>query len=158
MSETATVPSVLTDEEIAHLCSVIGVAPRQLMIARETVTSEFDLGPRGAWMLGMIEVGIDSPSKLADALRIGRSLATTEINRLCDAGLIEATRGAGDGRRSQLTLTARGRKVNDRLRRALAEFIGQRLGHYSRGELMLCARILRDLSGDAPQFTDLPVA
>lgn len=145
---------VLSDEEIAHLCSVIGVAPRQLAAARETVTEGFDLGPRGAWMLGMIEVGIDSPSGLADALRIGRSLATSELNRLSDAGLIEAERGVGDGRRSQLRLTARGRKANDSLRRALADFIGDRLGHYSRDELMLCARILRDLAGGAPQFTD----
>jgi DNA-binding MarR family transcriptional regulator len=156
MSKTTGASTALTDEEIAHFCSVLGVAPRQLATARDAVTSEFDLGPRGAWMLGMIEVGIDSPSKLADALRIGRSLATTEINRLSDAGLIEARRGAGDGRRSELTLTPRGRKANDRLRRALAALIGERLGHYSRDELMLCARILLDLSGSARQFTDLP--
>lgn len=148
----------LSDTEIAHLCSVIGVAPRQLATAREAVTGEFDLGPRGAWMLGMIEVGIDSPSSLADALRIGRSLATTELNRLSDAGLIEARRGAGDGRRSHLTLTARGREANDRLRRALADFIDDRLGHYSRDEVMLCARILRDLAGGASQFTESPEA
>ena len=92
MSETTNGPGVLSDGEIAFLCSVIGVAPRQLAEAREAVTEEFDLGPRGAWILGMIEVGIDSPSGLADALRIGRSLATTELNRLSDAGLIEARR------------------------------------------------------------------
>ena len=156
MSEATNGSGVLTDEEIAYLCSVIGVAPRQLAVARDGVTAEFDLGPRGAWMLGMIEVGIDSPSGLADAFRIGRSLATTELNRLTEAGLIEARRGKGDGRRSQLTLTPRGRAANDRLRHALAAFIGQRLGHYSRDELMLCARILRDLAGGAPQFTEMP--
>ncbi|MDP3677387.1 MAG: MarR family winged helix-turn-helix transcriptional regulator [Novosphingobium sp.] len=147
---------MLSDKEIAYFCSVIGVAPRQLAGASEAVTSEFDLGPRGPWMLGMIEVGIDSPSGLADALRIGRSLATTELNRLSDAGLIEARRVADDGRRSRLALTARGREANDRLRHALAAFIGQRVGHYSHDELMLCARILRDLAGGAPQFTELP--
>lgn len=156
MSETTKGPGVLSDEEIAHLCSVIGVAPRQMAVAREAVTEEFDLGPRGAWILGMIEVGIDSPSGLADALRIGRSLATTELNRLSDAGLIEAERGEGDGRRLKLRLTPRGCAANDRLRHALAAFIGQRLGHYSRDELMLCARILRDLAGGAPQFTEMP--
>jgi DNA-binding MarR family transcriptional regulator len=151
-------PGVLDDDEIAHLLSVIGVAPRQLATARETVTAEFDLGPRGAWILGMIEVGIDSPSRLADALRIGRSLATTELNRLSDAGLIEAQRGQGDGRRSHLRLTPHGHEANERLRRAIAAFVHERLGHYSREELLMCARILRDFSGSAPQFRDLPAA
>src|SRR5205814_525045 len=104
----------------------------------------------------MIEVGIDSPSKLADAFRIGRSLATTELNRLAESGLIESRRGEGDGRRSKLYLTERGREANDRLRHAIARFVTERLGHYSRDDLMLCARILRDFSGSAPQFTDLP--
>lgn len=149
-------PCVLDDAEIAHFLSVMGVAPRQLAETRETITSEFGLGPRGAWMLGMIEVGIDSPSRLADALRIGRSLATTELNRLSDAGLIETQRGEGDGRRSLLGLTGRGREASNRLRRALAAFVEDRLGHYSREELLLCARILRDFSGSAPQFSELP--
>ena len=146
----------LSDEEVAHLCSVMGVAPRQLAKAREAITEQFDLGPRGAWILGMIGVGIDSPSRLADALRIGRSLATTELNRLSDAGLIEAQRGAGDGRRSQLLLTASGREANERLGLALTAFVNTRLGGYTREELLLCARILRDFAGDLPQFADLP--
>lgn len=146
----------LSDEEVAHLCSVMGVAPRQLAKVREEITEQFDLGPRGAWILGMIGVGIDSPSRLADALRIGRSLATTELNRLSDAGLIEAQRGHGDGRRSQLRLTASGLEANERLGRALTTFVNTRLAGYTREELMLCARILRDFAGDHPQFADLP--
>ena len=154
MSQTVTCP--LSDEEVAHLCSVMGVAPRQLAKAREAITEQFDLGPRGAWILGMIGVGIDSPSGLADALRIGRSLATTELNRLSDAGLIEALRGRSDGRRSQLILTAAGHEANERLGRALTRFVNTRLAAYTRDELLLCARILRDFAGDLPQFADLP--
>ena len=149
-------PCVLDDAEIAHFLSVMGVAPRQLAETRETITSEFGLGPRGAWMLGMIEVGIDSPSRLADALRIGRSLATTELNRLSDAGLIEAKRGQGDGRRSQLRLTASGLEANERLGHALTTFVNTQLAGYTRDELLLCARILRDFAGDLSQFADLP--
>lgn len=156
MSKTS--PGPLSDEEVAHLCSVMGVAPRQLAKAREAITEQFDLGPRGAWIMGMIGVGIDSPSGLADALRIGRSLATTELNRLSDAGLIEAQRGQGDGRRSQLHLTAAGREANDRLGHALTRFVNDRLTGYTRDELLLCARILRDFAGDTPQFHDLPGA
>ena len=154
MSQTVTCP--LSDEEVAHLCSVMGVAPRQLAKAREAITEQFDLGPRGAWILGMIGVGIDSPSGLADALRIGRSLATTELNRLSDAGLIEALRGRSDGRRSQLILTAAGHEAHERLGRALTTFVNTRLAAYTRDELLLCARILRDFAGDLPQFADLP--
>ena len=146
----------LSDKEVAHLCSVMGVAPRQLARAREAITEQFNLGPRGAWILGMIGVGIDSPSRLADALRIGRSLATAELNRLSDAGLIEAQRGRGDGRRSQLILTAAGHEANERLGRALTTFVNTRLAAYTRDELLLCARILRDFAGDLPQFADLP--
>lgn len=156
MSQTTASP--LSDEEVAHFCSVMGVAPRQLAKARGAITEQFDLGPRGAWILGMIGVGVDSPSHLADGLRIGRSLATTELNRLSDAGLIEAQRGHGngDGRRSQLRLTASGCEANDRLGRALTTFVNERLAAYSRDELLLCARILRDFSGGAPQFSELP--
>jgi DNA-binding MarR family transcriptional regulator len=153
MTETNMGP--LSDDEVAHLCSVMGVAPRQLAKAREAITEQFDLGPRGAWILGMIGVGVDSPSQLADALRIGRSLATTELNRLSDAGLIEAQRGQGDGRRSQLRLTASGREANEWLGRALTRFVNDRLAAYTREELLLCARILRDFAGDLPQFADL---
>ena len=153
---TQTKPGPLSDEEVAHLCSVMGVAPRQLAKAREAITDQFDLGPRGAWILGMIGIGIDSPSRLADALRIGRSLATTELNRLSDAGLIEAQRGQGDGRRSQLRLTASGLEANERLGRALTTFVNTQLAGYTRDELLLCARILRDFAGDLSQFADLP--
>ena len=154
VSQAGTGP--LSDHEVAHLCSVMGVAPRQLAKAREAITEQFDLGPRGAWILGMIGVGIDSPSGLADALRIGRSLATTELNRLSDAGLIEALRGQGDGRRSQLVLTDAGQEANERLGHALTTFVNTRLAGYTRDELLLCARILRDFAGDMPQFADLP--
>ena len=46
--------------------------------------------------------------------------------------------------------------ANERLGRALTTFVNTRLAAYTRDELLLCARILRDFADDLPQFADLP--
>jgi DNA-binding MarR family transcriptional regulator len=156
MNSGPTASQWLSDTELAFLFSVMGVAPRQLQEARKTVTDRYRLGPRGAWMLGMIKVGIDSPSALAERSRVGRSLVTTELNRLLDAGLITSRKESSDARRLKLSLTPEGEAASDQLAADMAVFASERLKAYTREEVLLCARILRDFSGGAPQFTDMP--
>src|SRR5688500_12689839 len=80
VNRTAAAHPDLTPHEIAVFCNLLGVAPRQMMKAREAITARYDLGPRGAWIIGLLEVGVNSPSALTEVLCIGRSLVTAEIN------------------------------------------------------------------------------
>lgn len=133
----------LTASEISAFCNAIGLAPRQLAQSREDVTARYDLGPRGVWIIGLIEGGVTSPSGLTGALHIGRSLVTAEITRLTEAGLITAVQDAVDGRRVNLALSAAGHRVANELRRAIGTFVTQRLAGYTRDDVLAATRLLQ---------------
>ncbi|WP_298752154.1 MarR family transcriptional regulator [uncultured Serinicoccus sp.] len=80
--------------------------------------------------LGLLDrlgaAGAASPSALADGLDLTRAAATAVVDRLVAAGLVARRRSASDGRRVELTLTARARALgtehlrpwNERITRA----------------------------------------
>lgn len=142
----------LTREDVMVFCSAIAQAPRQMREARQAVTDQYDLGPRGAWILGLISVGFDSPSALAAPLMIGRSLITAELKRLTEADLIVYRKHDGDGRRWELALTPLGETANRQLTRDIRKMLQMRLSSYTRDQILLCVSILRDFSRNAPQF------
>ncbi|MCB2051718.1 MAG: winged helix-turn-helix transcriptional regulator [Novosphingobium sp.] len=137
----------LSSEEISAFCNAIGLAPRGLVNARDRVTARYALGPRGAWILGLIERGVNSPSALTDILCIGRSLTTAEINRLTDAGLVEGRQSDKDRRRVDLVLTEEGWKACAELRVAVEDFVTSRLTGWSREEVLSCIALLQDFVG-----------
>ena len=137
----------LSSEEISAFCNAIGLAPRGLVNARDRVTARYALGPRGAWILGLIERGVNSPSALTDILCIGRSLTTAEINRLTDAGLVEGRQSDKDRRRVDLVLTEEGWKACAELRVAVEDFVTSRLTGWSREEVLSCIELLQDFVG-----------
>lgn len=139
----------LSAYEIALFCNVLGVAPLQLAKAREAITARFDLGPRGAWIVGLLEVGVNSPSGLTEVLCIGRSLVTAEINRLLQAGLISGNQDASDGRRTVLALTDEGKQVSRELRQTVNDFVTSRLAGYSREQILAATALLQDFAGGA---------
>lgn len=139
----------LSAYEIALFCNVLGVAPLQLAKAREAITARFDLGPRGAWIVGLLEVGVNSPSGLTEVLCIGRSLVTAEINRLLQAGLISGNQDASDGRRTVLALTDEGKQVSRELRQTVNDFVTSRLAGYSREQILAATTLLQDFAGGA---------
>lgn len=139
----------LSAYEIALFCNVLGVAPLQLAKAREAITARYDLGPRGAWIVGLLEVGVNSPSGLTDVLCIGRSLVTAEINRLLQAGLISGNQDASDGRRTVLALTEEGKQVSRELRQRVNDFVTGRLAGYSREAILAATALLQDFAGGA---------
>ena len=137
----------LSDEEVSAFCNVIGLGPRTMRGARAAITERYDLGPRGAWIMGMIESGITSPSALTEALNIGRSLVTAEINRLQQAGLITGNQSARDGRRIVLALTKEGKRAQAELRDAVNEFVMSRLAGHSKEQVLACIALLQDFTG-----------
>jgi DNA-binding MarR family transcriptional regulator len=146
MTECQTTAQKLTDEDVSNFLNAIGAAPRQMRHARQRLTEKYNLGPRGAWILGLVKSGVNSPSLLSDAFSIGRSLVTAELNRVVDAGLVNARKHDGDRRRVMLSLTAEGEAAARQLAIDVSEFVHERLAGYSKKEVQLCVRLLRDFA------------
>lgn len=142
----------LSWEEIGLLSQGFSFASRPFKAAIKEVTAQYSLGPRGAWMLLLISNGDHYPLDLANMFHIGRSLITAELAQLTEAGLITSRRSAADGRRMELALTHSGAKACVRIREAITRLVNERLSAYSREELLLCSKILRDFQrgGDEP--------
>lgn len=138
----------LTWAELAPVMEGLAFSQRPLRAATRGVTARYSLGPRGAFMLSLITNGICFPGDISLAMKIGRSLVTAELARLTDAGLVTARIGANDRRRSELALTPKGQAACDEVRAEMARIIRRNLTGYSRGEVELFARMLRDVRKD----------
>lgn len=151
MSEPTPHRADLTWKDIAFLCEGFSFASTPLKTANQAVTSEYALGPRGAWMLMLIHSGTIYPLDIAAMFRVGRSLITAELARLAEAGLIVTRPGRADRRRTELMLTPLGVEARHRVAQQLSDLVTDRLAAYSRDEILLCARLLRDMRfGQAP--------
>jgi DNA-binding MarR family transcriptional regulator len=141
-------------DDIAFLTHGMSFASQPLLKATAAVTKRYDLGPRGAWILNLVEVGLVFPHELAEMLRIGRSLVSAELARLTEAGLITSRQGTRDRRRTELALTEAGQAVRAEIQGELARMVTETLAHYSPAELRLCARILSDMRNAAAPIED----
>jgi DNA-binding MarR family transcriptional regulator len=153
MAKSSTSTAKLSWDEIGLLCEGMAFASRPLGVATLQVTAEYSLGPRGAWITVLISTGVTYPLEIANVFRVGRSLITAELTRLTEAGLITATDGA-DRRRTKLALTPAGEAVCKAVRKGLSKMVLTRLASYSRDEILLCTRMLRDLRADDPRGTE----
>lgn len=154
MGKTQSKAPKLTEEEVALFCNAVGVAPRKLGQAAREMIAKYDLGLRGAWILAMINGGLNSPSRLSDALCIGRSLFTAELSRLVAAGLVETEKDARDGRRLLLQLTPEGVAANDRLQKTVNGFVNENLSGFDKEDILRCTRLLHSFAGSIPAFVD----
>lgn len=132
-------------DELGLVAEGLAYGLRALRAATRPITREYDLGPRGAWILSLIWAGKCFPLELSRALKTGRSLITAELARLTSAGLITATADSGDRRRSQLALTPLGREACERVRSEMARIIRRNLAGYSAEDVRLLIRMLRDV-------------
>ena len=144
-------PLQLTWDEIGLLSEGLTLSARALRNVTQDITDEYVLGPRGAWMVHLISTGQVFPSDLTQVFHCGRSLITAELTRLTDAGLITYRKSTSDGRRVELTLTPLGRTVERRVKEALTKFILERLSAYTREEVLLFTRMLREFRVPAPE-------
>jgi DNA-binding MarR family transcriptional regulator len=132
--------------DVAPIIEGLVFAGRPIDQATQSVTSQYDLGPRGCYILSAINSGITYPLELASLLRIGRSLVTAELNRLSAAGLITSAPGKDDRRRSELSLTATGRRASAEVSKRLDQTIRGNLAGYTDEEVRLFSRMLADVS------------
>ena len=68
-------------QDIDALAQGLAFADRPLRRATAKVSERCALGPRGVWMLNLIEAGFVYPHELADIFEIGRSLGTVGIHK-----------------------------------------------------------------------------
>lgn len=136
----------LSWDEISFITGGMTLALRPISTATNNITKEYSLGRRGAWILILISTGHVFPLELTNVFRVGRSLVTAELTRLTEAGLINYRKSNRDGRRTELALTPLGEKVCLQVRELLTNLVIQRLSGYTRSEILLCARLLRDFS------------
>jgi DNA-binding MarR family transcriptional regulator len=149
----------LSWDEIGFICEGLAFASRGLKVATRSITEEYSLGPRGAWITMLISLGqVVFPLDLTKMFQIGRSLITAELTRLSDAGLIDYRRCVSDGRRVELTLTPLGQTVQRQVKEELAKLVTRRLASYTRDEALLCARMLHDFNSAAPESVKLEQA
>ena len=132
-------PAVLADV-IAGLV----FAQRPINSAAKAAAEAYDLGPRGPFILSLISRGVCYPKDLAMILRVGRSLVTAEIVRLTEAGLISAQAG-DDRRRSRLSLTPSGERVNLSVRAQIVDLLTHSLSGYTADQLLLFSKMLREV-------------
>lgn len=152
----ASIPA-LGDGEVTRFCQAIGLAPRAMGRGAEEFVKRYDLGRRGVWIMGLISVGIDSPSGLSDALCIRRSLLSAELARLAKAGLVSSEKDSSDGRRLRIELTREGKAANSRLQKSLNKFVNENLAGFSKEDVLLCSRVLLAFAGsDAGRLGPAP--
>jgi DNA-binding MarR family transcriptional regulator len=144
----------LSWDEIGFVCEGLSLSSRPLSIATKRITEEYSLGPRGAWMVLLINEGEVFPMHLTKIFQVGRSLITAELNRLADAKLITYRQHDVDGRRFELALTPLGQKVCAQVKEEIAKLVLERLKSYTREDVLLCARMLRDFR--LPDTADAP--
>lgn len=143
-------PLQLTWEEVGFISEGLAFSSRALRNATASITEEHLLGPRGAWIVLLISTGEVYPLDLTKVFHCGRSLVTAELTRLTQAGLVSYRKSNSDGRRVELTLTPLGKAVERRVKEETTRLILQRLGRYTREEVLLCARMLRDFRAPLP--------
>lgn len=137
-------PAVLSD-----IIAGLVFAQRPINSAGKEATERLDLGPRGTFILSLVNRGVRYPKDLAMVLQVGRSLISSELSRLTEAGLIATTAG-DDRRRSELSLTAAGEAVNTAVRARLVAKLELGLSDYSADQAQLFARMLRDVGRVSP--------
>lgn len=138
--------SAFSPEELGYFFGALSAARDRFGHVTRAISSEYRIGPRGPWIVGLIGRQPVSPHELARDFNIGRSLVTAELTQLQEAGLIRVKKSASDGRRAELSLTPLGHTVRDRLSHDLAALLTTRLNAYSKAEILLVAKMLTDFA------------
>ncbi len=134
--------AALSWEELGRLIEGLAYSSRPIFAGAREVTERYDLGPRGAFILNLIQEGQCYPDKLAEKLRTLPSLVTSDLARLKEAGLISAAPCPGDRRRSKLALTESGERECNITRSNIARIVSENLAGYTPDQQRLFADML----------------
>ncbi|MEO5586318.1 MAG: hypothetical protein ABIQ81_01350 [Novosphingobium sp.] len=139
--------------DIGLICEGVAFAQRPLREGNAKVTKQYNLGPRGSFILNLLANGMLYPLELATALCCGRSLITAELARLTEANLVTSRPGEVDRRRVELTLTPLGTRALTEIRAETSRIIRTNLAEYTPAEVRKFGEMLRAVRGE-PVFTE----
>jgi DNA-binding MarR family transcriptional regulator len=143
MKKPAANPLKLSWEEIGLIAQGLTLVSLPLKGATRSITEEYGLGPRGAWILRLIETGqVIHPLDVTNFFHISRSVITEELAQLTHCRLIAYRKSNQDRRRVELTLTRLGEAASLRVQEELKKLITERLSSYSRDEVLQFNRML----------------
>jgi DNA-binding MarR family transcriptional regulator len=138
----------ITWAEVGNFAEAVSAARTALLSAAKEVRTEYSLGLRGPWIIGLISSGrIRTQSDLVRHYQVGRSIIAEEVAPLTAAGLVSTRPSPSDRRQLELSLTPRGFQVNEQLGNSLVRIMHERLSGYSRYDLLFCMRLLEALGG-----------
>jgi DNA-binding MarR family transcriptional regulator len=155
MKKNTTDPLKLSWKEIGVLAQGLAFASRPLKGAIDGVTAKYQLGPRGGWILRLIESRqVTHPLDVTNFFHISRSVISEELALLTDRGLIVYRQSKKDGRRVELALTQGGKKVSLRVRQEITKLITERFSAYSRDDVLKMCRMLHEYLFGEPAGAD----
>ncbi|MBS1691517.1 MAG: MarR family transcriptional regulator [Actinobacteria bacterium] len=105
---------------------------------------------------GVDRLGPTTATRLALAIGLDRSATTRYASKLEEAGLIERRADPGDGRATQLTLTAAGIAAVARMRAELGVAVGEILSGWDEAEASAFADALRRFTDQLTGPSDPP--
>ncbi|WP_027210041.1 MarR family winged helix-turn-helix transcriptional regulator [Burkholderia sp. WSM2232] len=128
----------------------------KLVKARNLLSAEMDAalkdleitGPQMGILLSMKQGIANTPFELSKMLGIDTGLMTRMLDKLESNGLLQRSRDPGDRRVVNLTLTAAGQKVAERMREVAPHVLNARLRNFSKAEFAEFDRLLRKFIGD----------
>ena len=121
------------DDHVGHQLRMANVAVRRHF---EAAMQRLDLTQKQTSVLWLIDAnGGVSQIALANELGMDRASMMAIVDRLEERGMIVRKRSAEDGRRQELTVTAKGRKVLAQAKTAIHDHEKWIAAKFSRGEL-----------------------
>lgn len=144
------------DKTLMSLTHTLVHVARAYKAAADQVAADFDLSHASAWPVLMISRLGDGarPGMVADAVGIEAPSLVRIIDQLVGAGLVLRQDDPSDRRAKTLSLTAEGRRIAERLEKALAPFRRGLFGDMPQADVEACLRVLtrldRRLAGQDP--------
>jgi DNA-binding MarR family transcriptional regulator len=133
--------------DIGRFAEAIMLAQRELLAAARDIRDEFELGPRGTWILGLLATGrVTTQADVVRRYKVARSIIAEEVSLLAKADLVACIPHDEDRRQISLRITKLGIAANGRMGEAMAARMAERLNRYTRADLMFCTGLLEDLS------------
>ncbi|TFW29952.1 MarR family winged helix-turn-helix transcriptional regulator [Duganella callida] len=132
------------DKTLMTLTHTLIHVARAYKSAADALTADFELSHASAWpvlMMSRLGDGV-RPGQVADAVGIEPPSLVRIIDQLVAAGLVLRQDDPSDRRAKTLTLTAAGKRIADKLEKALAPFRRDLFQDMPQADVEACVRVL----------------
>jgi DNA-binding MarR family transcriptional regulator len=121
--------------EVLAVLQLLITFQSDMAAASKELWQEQALTERALWIITLVKLGLNRPSKLIEYFDVKPSTMTFELNKLADAGLLERQIFEKDRRSISLSLTDEGQRVYKKMTEMLNRFLQPRVAALEPGEL-----------------------